>query len=172
MLSYMFSRFRGGYTNVNDNYVVTHLQEIFYTLYIVYLLWLFKISRSISVFYFLSVYISVYFHFSFYPTVQCISYSPIRSLFISHSTLTLFISHSTQTLFISHSTLTLFISHSTLTLFFSHATLTLLISHSTLNALFFILNYQKLLMNLPFIKNHCYKNAYDYYYRQEYKGYN
>ena len=145
MLSYMFSRFRGGYTNVNDNYVVTHLQEIFYTLYIVYLLWLFKISRSISVFYFLSVYISVYFHFSFYPTVQCISYSPIRSLFISHSTLTLF---------------------------FSHATLTLLISHSTLNALFFILNYQKLLMNLPFIKNHCYKNAYDYYYRQEYKGYN
>ena len=145
MLSYMFSRFRGGYTNVNDNYVVTHLQEIFYTLYIVYLLWLFKISRSISVFYFLSVYISVYFHFSFYPTVQCISYSPIRSLFISHSTLTLF---------------------------FSHATLTLLISHSTLNALFFILNYQKLLMNLPFIKNHCYKNAYYYYYRQEYKGYN
>ena len=89
MLSYMFSRFRGGYTNVNDNYVVTHLQEIFYTLYIVYLLWLFKISRSISVFYFLSVYIS-YIHpnslyFSLHPNSLFFSLHP-NSLYFSRHT--------------------------------------------------------------------------------------
>jgi len=106
MLSYMFSRFRGGYTNVNDNYVVTHLQEIFYTLYIVYLLWLFKISRSISVFYFLSVYIS-YIHpnslyFSLHPNSLFFSLHPYSLYFSLHPNSLYFSLHPNSLYFSRH----------------------------------------------------------------------